>query len=165
MLDVGRIVLHGAVLSFLASALLVVVLRVNPRIFLHDYPEAIQAQVPPKTANEKRQSALLGVPFLLLLAVVPFLSTLALRRSGGTDVSFLNLFLNAFGVSFFFNLVDLLLLDWLLFCTLTPKFLVIPGSEGNPAYKDYGYHFRGSLVGTVISVVAGLVIAAIVWVI
>jgi len=165
MLDVGRIVLHGAVLSFLASALLVVVLRVNPRIFLHDYPEAIQAQVPPKTANEKRQSALLGVPFLLLLAVVPFLSTLALRRSGGTDVSFLNLFLNAFGVSFFFNLVDLLLLDWLLFCTLTPKFLVIPGSEGNPAYKDYGYHFRGSLVGTAISVVAGLVIAAIVWVI
>lgn len=165
MIDLVRILRDGAILSAAASLLLIAALAYNPRIFLHDYPEAIQAQVPPKTANEKRQSALLGVPFLLLLAVVPFLSTLALRRSGGTDVSFLNLFLNAFGVSFFFNLVDLLLLDWLLFCTLTPKFLVIPGSEGNPAYKDYGYHFRGSLVGTAISVVAGLVIAAIVWVI
>ena len=32
----------------------------------------------------------------------------------------LTLFANAFGVSFAFNLVDWLLLDWLLFCLITP---------------------------------------------
>ncbi|MBN1249036.1 MAG: hypothetical protein JXC32_15360 [Anaerolineae bacterium] len=54
------------------------------------------------------------------------------------------------------------MLDWLMFCFITPKFVVIPRTEGMAAYKDYGYHFRASLTGTVLSIVAGLVIAAIV---
>jgi hypothetical protein len=54
------------------------------------------------------------------------------------------------------------LLDWLIFCTITPKFAVIPGTEGSEAYKDYGYHFRASITGTILSVVGGLVIAGIV---
>ncbi|MCJ7739553.1 MAG: nitroreductase, partial [Anaerolineae bacterium] len=80
----------------------------------------------------------------------------------GGDISFLLLFLNAFGVAFTFNLVDLLLLDWLMFCTITPRFVVIPGTEGMEAYKDYSYHFKASMIGTILSVVAGLVIAGIV---
>ena len=77
-------------------------------------------------------------------------------------VSFFQLFLNAFGVVFIFNLVDLLLLDWAIFCYITPAFVVIPGTEGHSAYKDYGFHFRASMIGTILSVVAGLVIAGIV---
>jgi len=53
-------------------------------------------------------------------------------------------------------------LDWLLFCTITPGFVVIPGSEGMEEYKDYWFHFRGFLKGTIFSIAAGLVIAAIV---
>jgi hypothetical protein len=30
-------------------------------------------------------------------------------------------------------------------------------------YKDYVYHLRASLVGTVLCIVAGLVIAGVVW--
>ncbi len=163
MLSVSKIALDGAVLSILASLFLVAVLRFNPRLFLQDYPEAIQNQAPPKTALEKRQSLLVGVPFLLLLAAVPFLSTLALKRSGLGELSFLQLSLHAFGVVFIFNLVDLLILDWLLFCTITPKFLVIPGTEGISAYKDYLFHFKASLIGTGISIMSGLVIAGIVY--
>ena len=107
-------------------------------------------------------SLIFGIPFLVLLVAVPFISTLALKRQDGGDVSFLQLFLNAFGVAFAFNLVDLLLLDWLMFCTITPKFVVISGTEGMEGYKDYSYHFRASMIGTVLSVVAGLVIAGIV---
>ncbi len=162
MINLSRTLLDGAFLSLLASVYLLGVLRFNPRLFLQDYPEAIQGQVPPKTEAEKRQSLLIGIPFLILLAAMPFLSTLALKRQGGELISFLQLFLNAFGVAFIFNLVDLLLLDWVLFCYLTPSFMVIPGTEGMPAYKDYGYHFRASLIGTVLSLVAGLVIAGIV---
>lgn len=77
-------------------------------------------------------------------------------------ISFFPLFFNAFGVVFIFNLVDLLLLDWLLFCFITPNFLIIPGTEGMQAYKDYGYHFRAFLIGTVLSIAAGLVIVGIV---
>ena len=78
------------------------------------------------------------------------------------DGVILSLFLNTFGVVFIFNLVDLLLLDWLMFCFITPSFVIIPGTEGMKGYKDYGYHFRAFLKGTILSVVAGLVIAGIV---
>jgi len=162
MFSVRKIVLDGAVLSFVASLLLMVSLRLNPRIWLQDYPEEIRNKVPPKTGQEKQLSLIFGIPFLVLLVAVPFISTLALKRQGGGDVSFLQLFLNAFGVAFAFNLVDLLLLDWLMFCTITPKFVVIPGTEGMEGYKDYSYHFKASMIGTVLSVAAGLVIAGIV---
>ncbi len=163
MFSLRRIVLDGAILSLIASLLITVSLHINPRMWLQDYPKDIQDRVPPKTKREERQSLVVGIPFLIVLVAVPFISTLTLKRQSGGDVSFLQLFLNTFGVVFVFNLVDLLLLDWLMFCTITPKFLVIPGTEGLEGYKDYYYHFKASLIGTVLSIVAGLVIAGIVW--
>ena len=64
----SRTLLDGVLLSLLASIYLMAVLRFNPRLFLQDYPEDIQRHVPPKTAQEKRQSVIVGIPFLLLLA-------------------------------------------------------------------------------------------------
>jgi hypothetical protein len=61
-----------------------------------------------------------------------------------------------------FNLVDLLILDWLLFCTITPRWIVIPGTAGMAAYKDYLFHFRAFLKGTALCALAGGVVAGIV---
>jgi len=36
-------------------------------------------------------------------------------------------------------------LDWLIFVTIQPDFVVIPGTEGLAGYKDYGFHFLGGL--------------------
>jgi hypothetical protein len=159
MLDIGKILLDGAILSILASLFLIGTLCFNPRLFLQDYPQGIQSLVPAKTPKEKRQSLIVGIPFLLLLVVVPFLSTLSLMRQSSGEVTFFQLFLHAFGVIFIFNIVDLIVLDWLMFCTWTPSFLVIPGSEGSETYKDYFYHFKASIIGTILSVVGGLLIA------
>jgi hypothetical protein len=162
MLNIGKIVLDGAVLSVLASSVLIGALRYNPRLFLQDYPGDIRKSVPPKTNTERRQSLWVGIPFLILLAAVPLVSTYALKRQAAEAVAFHLLFVNAFGVIFFFNLVDLLLLDWVIFCSITPRFVVIPGTEGMAGYKDYGFHLKAFLTGTVLSVLAALVIAGIV---
>ena len=162
MININKILLDGALLSILASLSIFCILRFNPRLFLQDYPDEIQAVVPPKTDLEKRQSLITGIPFLLILLAVPFISTVVLKRQSGEMISFFPLFLNAFCVAFLFNLVDLLLLDWLLFCYITPSFLVIPGTEGMGAYKDYGYHFRAFLIGTILSLAGGLIIAGLV---
>jgi hypothetical protein len=156
----NKILLDGLLLSLTASLLLILGLIINPRLYLQDYPEEIQAAVPPKTPAEKRQGLLVGIPFLLTLLLVPFFSTLALKQAGGDSAGFVSLFTNAFGILFIFNLVDWLLLDWLMFCTITPKFLVIPGTAGMAAYQDYGYHFRAFLIGTAFSILGGLIIAA-----
>jgi hypothetical protein len=49
-----------------------------------------------------------------------------------------------------------------MYCTITPRFVVIPGTEGMAGYKDYVFHLRGFLIGSVISAAGGLVIAALV---
>jgi len=157
------IMIHGLILSVLASGFIIITLRINPRIWLQDYPPDIQAQVPPKTEKEQKLSLALGIPFLLLLLVVPLVSTLALKNQYQGEVPFYFLAIHAFGVMFIFNVFDWLILDWLLFCTITPGFLVIPGSENSAGNKNYWYHFRGFLIGTAFSAAAGLITGVIVW--
>ena len=161
-MDLTRTLLDGLLYSFVASAYLLLALAYNPRLFLQDYPPAIQERVPPKTDREKRQARIVGLPFLLILMAGPLLSTLALARHLGAQAGFYPLFLNAFGVAFTFNLVDWLILDWLIFCAWTPRFLVIPGTEGMAAYQDYGYHVRGLLIGSGISLLSGLLVGGLV---
>jgi hypothetical protein len=157
-----KILTDGVILSLFASIWLVVTLWVNPRIFLHDYPPNIQEKVPPKTRSERCLTYVFGLPFILLLLISPFFSTLSIKVQGNTQ--FWILWLNATGVLFVFSLVDWLILDWLIFCTLTPRFVVIPGSEGMAEYKDYGFHFRGFLKGIVYCCVGGLVIAGFIYI-
>jgi hypothetical protein len=61
-----------------------------------------------------------------------------------------------------FNLVDLLVLDWLIFVTIRPRIIVLPGTEGMEGYRDYGFHFRAFLKGVVESLVASLLVAGFV---
>jgi len=161
-MNISIIVLHGLILSVIASVFIMVTLRIRPRIWLQDYPPEIQALVPPKTDDEKRLSLAFGIPFLLLLIAAPLISTLMFNSQNQGEVPFLSLAFHAFGVAFMFNLIDWLILDWIIFCTITPNFVVIPGTEGADGYKNYNYHFRGFLVGTIFSAAAGLITAVIV---
>lgn len=160
-----RMLIDGCCLSILASLYIIIILKVNPRLVLQNYRADIQQAVPPKTEREKRLSVIIGIPFLIFVFAVPFLSTLLLKLQLRNAVGFLLLFRHAFGISFMFNLVDLLVLDLLLFCLITPKFIVLPGTEGMKAYKDFKYHLSKAVKGTLISGIAGLVIAGIVWLI
>jgi energy-converting hydrogenase Eha subunit B len=75
--------------------------------------------------------------------------------------SFIEVFIDIFTLFIVFNIVDLLILDWLIFCTLTPKFMILPGTEGMAGYKDYGFHFRGFLIGCIICLVSALAFAGL----
>jgi hypothetical protein len=161
MIHMIHIIRYGATLSVIGSCIILFSLYLNPRLWLQDYPKEIQHRVKPKTREEKRQSLLWGVPFLIALFGIPFLSAWTVRHQDPV-AGFLTLFLSAFGVGMFFNLVDLLIIDYLIFCLWTPKFLIIPGTDGMDAYKDYGHHFRGFAVGTVVSTIASLFIVIVV---
>jgi hypothetical protein len=60
-----------------------------------------------------------------------------------------------------FNVVDLAVLDWLVFARLRPRFLVLPGTEGLPGYGDYGFYFKGFLTGIWTSLVGSLLVAGV----
>ena len=153
---------HAGIYIALTTLILSGLVLYNPRLMMQDYPPAIKAVLPPKTEQEKKLSIWLGIPFLLLLLIFPIYATFIFQAQSQGTAGFLQLALYGFGITFAFNLWDWLVLDWLIFCSLTPKQFVIPGSEGHPAYKDYAFHFRGFLIGTVLSLVLGLIAAGIV---
>jgi hypothetical protein len=162
MVDLPLFLSHAGLYVALATVFLLALVLYNPRLMLQDYPPAIKGIVPPKTEQEKRLSIWLGLPFILILFAFPVYATFVFQARAGGEPGFLSLWFYAFGIAFAFNLWDWLVLDWLVFCTITPKQFVIPGSEGHPAYKDYFFHFRGFLIGTVFSAVMGLIAAGIV---
>jgi hypothetical protein len=155
-------IVYGLAACVLLVVWLFLLGQTNPRIMLQDYPRDVQAAVPPKTAQERRQTVYWAIPLFLLFLGFPVAAALT-AEAAGADI--LTIALCAFGVGVVINLFDLLILDWLLFCTWTPHFVVLPGTEGMAGYKDYGQHFRGFLVGTVISAALSAIISGAVYVI
>lgn len=153
------IIVYGIPCSLVLSLVILAMLWYNPRLLLQDYPKDVQQRVPPKTPAEKRASAWWTIVIFLLMLGFPLAAALSAKTA---HHSFLDIFLSALGVLFLFNLVDLLLMDWLLVCTITPKFLVIPGTEGMAGYKNYAMHFKGFLLGAGISVILGLLLTTFV---
>jgi hypothetical protein len=151
-------VLYGAILSLLMVLAFVGAAYLNPEIWLPDYPPDIRERFGPMSERAKRQRRLVGIPVFLLLAGVLALSALRLAKIGSEPV-FFSVFFGTFVVLLVFNAVDLLILDWLVFVTLRPKIVVLPGTEGAEGYGDYRFHFRAFLRGLAGSFVGSIVVA------
>ena len=155
---------HGFVFGLILSGLLMpltfVIGRFNIAIFAGDYPPDIKAKFGPLDARTERQKKWLAV-VLLLVIVLTFGWMVAAMRQAGLTPNFVTVFAVAFVAAFTFNLIDLLILDWLMFVTWRPSFIVLPGTEGMAGYRDYGFHFRGFLIGLGFCFAAGLLTALI----
>jgi hypothetical protein len=154
--------IYGIVFSCLFSALLVVMMRINPEGLLNGLPPDIKARYGPLSEKSQRQHKSFVILFFLILLGVPLLSIRRYDLMTSGIPTFFELFVIVLTIFMVFNIVDLLIVDWLVICTITPKFIVLPGTEGMSGYKDYGYHFRGSLKGTVTLLVLALIFAGIV---
>ena len=161
-----NILLHGLLAAVLLLAYLLPVMRfLSPRIWgFSDYPKEITSRVPAQTRQERRTALLISPPFFILMFVYPLVSTLILKASYGGSISLVDGFLNAFGVLMIANLADLLILDLLIVGTMTPSWVIIPGTEDmkDTAYKAFRkMHAKGHVYGTVALAVLSLIIAFI----
>ena len=133
----------------------------NPEIWLLDYPPDIREKFGPMSEKAKKQRRLAGIPVFLLLAATIVFATVRFARIDGGESTFFAVFLGVFTVLLVFNVVELVILDWLIFVTIRPRIVVLPGTEGMEGYGDYGFHFRTFLKGVVGSAAASLVIAGV----
>jgi hypothetical protein len=167
MFDWAIVLQDGLVYSVVGSVYLVLLLAIDNRMFLNkgDYPDDVLAAVPPRTKKETRKAVILSIPWFVWAFAYPLYSTLRVATPLGS-ASFLGLYLHAFLIFFSFWLVDLVILDGIMFCMITPKLVVIPGTEGFTGYKDFGMHLRGHFTkGIAYLAVSGALIAGIVWMI
>lgn len=165
MLSLSTLVTHsliyGLILSALMTALILATLYWRPMIWIGDAPKDVQAAVGPMSEDDRSFKKIAGLVVFALLIGLFTISTINLARLAGDSLSFTAVALSTFIIYMVFNLVDLVLIDWLLIVTLRPSFAMIPGTENLASYGDYGFHFRAFLRGTVGGVVLSLVVAAI----
>jgi hypothetical protein len=159
---VRHALVFGAILSGVLFTLTLAVARFNPEIMLKDYPPDIQAKYGPMSARSKRQRIPVALAFGAILVGLVTLSFRGLQAMTSDDISFLPAFVHLFVMFSLFNLLDWLILDWLIVVTLRPRFIILPGTEEMAGYASYGFHFRGFVIGSVIIVVTGLAVAGIV---
>jgi pimeloyl-ACP methyl ester carboxylesterase len=162
-LSLKRVLIDGTILNVLLSIIVYGSIYANPMIWGHDYPPDIQAvvgdvDIPPA------QTIIFGVLLFGVVIGVVLYSNAKLRQQNGGKLSFWAAFANSALIFFYFAVWDLLILDWLIFVTIQPSFIVIPGTEGLAGYKDYWFHFKVSFLGWTqwISIlVGGLVLAGL----
>lgn len=159
-----HLITHGLLFAVLVNGyLLVVMVLLSPRVWGYtDYPAAVKAKVPGQTSSEKRLAMWAGLPWFALVVLFPILSTYSLKAKLGGEIPFLTAFLNVFVLAALATLGDLVLLDWLLVSKITPRFVIIPGSEAAD-YKDFSHHYRAHARSAAGLIVLCLILAAVVW--
>jgi len=140
-----RILVDGEILSAIVGVVLVGMLYFNPRIALSDYPTDVKAAVPPRTKQELQLGILISIPLLLVFAALPLYSVWLVKQKSGGMLTYGMAFITLFGEYFLVSMFDLLVLVMWMFYIWTPKFLVLPGTEGMPGYKDYRPHLKAQL--------------------
>lgn len=139
-----RILIDGGLLTVFISTVLVLMLYFKPRMALSDYPKDVRAAVPQRTQKELRASIMLSIPMLVVVVAIPLYSVWLVKRELG-EIAYGISFTVIFGEYFLMSMFDLIVLDWLMFYTWTPKFLVLPGTEGFAGYKDFRLHLKAQL--------------------
>jgi hypothetical protein len=146
---------HLLIYFILLSIILYGSLAYNPRMWLHRMPPEVAGKVSPKTPEEKRLLLkTVGIPFLLLLIAYPTIYVLQ------QDANWLNYFVILCAFFAGFDVWDTLILDLLIFCKLTPRFIIIEGTERED-YANMKYHLVSGAKGLVISIVFSAVWATI----
>ena len=152
--------IYGLVLSLILTILVVVSGAIALDMFVGDYPPDVKQRYGPTSPRAARLRPYVAALLFTAVLVIPMLGLFALQADIGY-VSFLPAFVFSIISLLVFNLFDLIILDWLFFCTIQPRAMVLPGTEGMAGYRDYRFHFIGFLKGLGFSAVGGLLIAVL----
>lgn len=151
----------GLIWSVMWSVYVFLILKCYPFSMLHDYPKDIQAAaaIDKPTKEQEKAAKRFGAVGGLIIFVVLLL--FGLLRFYTEQVSFVQVLIYLFIVAMTWNVVDLLVMDWLIVCTITPKWVVIRGTEDCKGYKDYLFHFKGFLIGCVYTTIMAVLFSGI----
>lgn len=161
---ITHLITHGLFYAVIMNGyLFLLMISTSPRVWGYtDYSKEIKDKVPPQTKREKLLAAMVALPWLLFVLGFPIFSTYLLKAKLGNEIPFWIAFLNLFVLVLLANVGDLVILDWLIISKLTPKFVIIPGSE-EADYKDFSHHYKAHAQAAVVQLLICFILAGIVW--
>jgi hypothetical protein len=152
--------LYGLGLSLVLTSMMVLGGAVAFDMFVGDYPPDIRQKYGPMSPRAARLRPFVAALFFITVLVIPLFGLNASRLQWG-NIPFIPAFTFSAVALLVFNIYDLIILDWLFLCTIQPRLMVLPGTEGMPGYRDYRFHFIGFLKGMGFCTVGALVIAVL----
>jgi len=161
---ITHLITHGLFFAVVFNGyLLLVMVLISPRVWGYtDYPDVVKHKVPPQTQREKLMAAVIGLPWFIFVLGFPIFSTYVLKSKLGNEIPFVTAFLNSLVLFLLATVGDLVILDWLIVSKITPKFVIIPGSE-RADYKDFSHHYKAHAKALAGLILVCLIIAGIVW--
>jgi len=153
----------GMVLSTVLTIMIVVSLMINKEMWLQDYPPDVKAKWGPISEKAKRQHSVFAISFFGVLIGAMACDVIRLELVLGTPPSFLAIFASIVIVFAFFNLVDAVIIDWLILLVLWPGLGVLPGTDGMAGYKDARRWTINLLKGFALAPLAGILVAGVVF--
>ena len=153
---------YGTMLSAVFTILILGSLYINPEMWLGDAPREVQEKHGPMSARAKRQRVWLVVAFVITIIGVVGVSLYQLPAVMGGPLTFLTVFAHLWIMFMLFNLVDLLLIDWLIVEFMRPAFIVQSGLGQLMAERNYWFHFQGFLKGSVGILIVSLLLAGLI---
>jgi hypothetical protein len=151
----------GAIFSAVMTVLVVVSLMINKEIWINDYPKDVQAAYGPISEKGKRQRIVFTVLVMAaFVGIIVVSNVLLVNTLSGTG--FWAIFANTVIMFVFFNLVDVVIIDWLILIVLWPSLGMLPGTENMLAsYHDVRMHLTNAVKGFILALLAGLIAAGI----
>ena len=141
-----RIILDGSILSSAFGLYAFTGLYIDARLWIQDYPPEIQAVVGESFVAPVYERIIFGLIFVGIVLGGLLISNHLLKQELGNRFSISTSFMHTFILFWIVNAADVFILDWLIFVTIQPDFVILPGTEGMAGYKDYYFHFKGSFL-------------------
>lgn len=159
MINPEFIVWNSVVYSTIFLLFFFIVLKIKPRLLLHSYPPEIKEKVSPKTAGEIKKTKILAIPFMVLFVLLPIFMVIHYKLQNNAPINYWGYLLYFMSLLHLMNMVDLVILDGLVFGWITPKFILIPGTGPGDGYKNFRFYFIGFLKGLLICSLAAAVLS------
>ena len=152
--------LWGTIFGFVFGVGMLLIGRVNPEMMLSNYPPDVRTKYGPMSEQTRKQANVASLLVIGALGLIVILGLAQLRSFSG-KLTMRDTLIMTTVIFQLWNLIDLVLLDWLLFVTFKPRFMILPGTEGMAGYNDYGFDFQKFLTGIVITLILSAVVTSI----
>lgn len=129
-----------SVIMMIPTVVLIIALGPGKEAFRADYPQDIQQLLSAPTAAQRRSGILWGALFMVSLILAMTATTWLFLTNHDADIA--TTYLVALLAEIVFLIYDLVIVDWLVICTMKPRWVLIPGTEHCAGWSDYGFHFK-----------------------
>jgi len=154
----------GMMLSTVVTMMIVVSFIINKEMWLQDYPPDVKAKWGPISEKAKRQHLVFAILLFGMMIGTMAYDVIRLKLLLGAPPSSLAIFASIVIVFALFNIIDAVIIDWLILLVIWPGLIVLPGTEGMAGYKDMRRWTINLIKGFALAPIAGVLVTGIVFI-